>query len=95
MLIGQQRGAPLVLHDLADGDAARRVGREHATEQVLALAADVQRLLEVGSHDAREHLLQPDQVVAAVVAALREGQHACTCRHALWMKPSFQPSPIQ
>ena len=68
-----------MLHDLANGDAAGGVGREHAAQQVLALAADVQRLLELGRHNAREHLLQPNQVVAPVVAPLCERQHACAC----------------
>ena len=71
--------APGMLHDLSDGDSFAGVGCQHAREQVLALVADMQRLLEVSRHYAREHLLQPHQVVPAVVAALRKWQHACPC----------------
>ena len=38
---------------------------------------DAPRRLVAPADDAREELLQPDQVVAAVVAALGEGQHRC------------------
>lgn len=73
---GTHGRAPGVLRDLSHGDALGGVGREHARQQVLALGADMQRLLEVGRHNAREHLLQPHQVVPAVVPALGERQHA-------------------
>ena len=66
-----------MLHDLPDGDALGRVGREHAAEQRLAVHGHMQRLLELSGHNAREHLLQADQVVAPVIAPLGKRQHAC------------------
>lgn len=70
-----------MLHDLSDGYALHRVGREHAAEQVLTLWADMEGLLELGRHDAREHLLQPDQVVTSVIAPLCKRQHPYVSLH--------------
>ncbi len=50
-----ERGsAPGVLHDLWDGDALGRVGREHALQEVSAVLAHALGLLVVGRHDAGE-----------------------------------------
>ena len=64
-----------MLHDLPDGDALGRVWGEHTAEQRLAVRGHVQRLLEFRCHDAWEHLLQADQVVASVVPPLGKWQH--------------------
>ena len=68
---------PRVLHNLGDGDALVRIGREGALEQMPALWGDMARLLKVCGHDAGEHLLQAHQVVAAIVPTLGKWQHAC------------------
>ena len=73
-----QSGPPLVMHDLPNGDALGRVGRQHAAEERLAVCGHMQRLLKLGGHDAREHLLQADQVVAPVIAPLGKWQDTCT-----------------
>ena len=76
-----ERGsAPGVLHDLRDGDALGRVGREHALQEVPAVLAHALGLLVVGRHDAGEQLLQPHQVVAPVVAPLCKRQHRCNSK---------------
>lgn len=72
------RALPGVLHDLGNGDALGRVRGEHAFEEVPAVLAHALWLLVVGRHDAREELLQAHQVVAPVVAPLREWQHRCS-----------------
>ena len=74
----QEWRAPGVLHDLGDGDALVGVGGEQAFEEVPTVLAHALGLLVVRGHDAWEQLLQPHQVVAPVIAPLREWQHRCT-----------------
>ena len=66
-----------MLHDLPDGDALGWVGGQHAAEERLAVCGHMQRLLELGSHDAWEHLLQADQIIAPVIAPLGKWQDTC------------------
>lgn len=87
-----------MLHDLPNGDALGWVGGQHAAEERLAVCGHMQRLLEVSGHNAREHLLQADQVVAPVITPLGKWQDTCaggtkhetavrlkgkTCHHAV------------
>ena len=68
---------PGVAHDLRDGDAVRGVRSEEPLQKVLAGIAGAPGGLVLTGHDAREELLQPLQIVAAVVATLGKRQHRC------------------
>ena len=71
-----------MLHDLPNGDALGWVGGQHAAKERLAVCGHMQRLLELSGHNAWEHLLQADQVVASVIAPLGKWQDTC----ARWKK---------
>ncbi len=66
-----------MLHDLRGGDAMVGVGCQHALQKVLADVARAARRLVLTGNDSREELLQPHEVVCAVVTALGEGEHRC------------------
>lgn len=68
---------PMADAHLIDGDASRRISSQHAAQQVSAVSRHVGGRVIFCSHDAWKHLLQPDQVVCAIVAPLCKWQHAC------------------
>lgn len=81
---------PGMLHDLGYCDPLVRVGGEHPAQKVPALGRHVRWLLEVRCHYAREHLLQPDKVVASIISSLRKRQDACVEDAFLGMSAKLQ-----
>ena len=73
--------APGVLHDLGCRDAMVGVWSEHALDKVPANVARAPRRLVLAGDDAREELLQPYEVVRAVVSALGKREHRCMHVH--------------
>lgn len=77
---GERGGKPLaeprVRGDLGERDARGRVGRQQPSEEVGRRGRDVGRALVLCGDDAREHLLEADEVVGALVASLGKGQRA-------------------
>ena len=68
---------PGMSHDFWYGDALVRVSGQRALEEVPALWRDMVRLLKVRGNNAREHLLEPDQIVAPVIPPLCKRKDAC------------------
>ena len=75
--MGKAGCLPGVAHDLGNADAMCWVWGEEPFQEVLASIAGPPGGLVLAGHNARKELLEPLEVVAAVVASFGKWQHGC------------------